>query len=117
MRFEKLQHNSSQAQLALGGAERKLVLFTSKIIFIGLFSSRRGTVTILVVAKSVELFLGLHVGQEDEASHVLSTVLVGGVSEDGDADVVDPAIPEDREALRFDTTESRLFVFPSEFSS
>lgn len=93
MRFEKLQHNSSQAQLALGGAERKWVLFTSKTIFIELSSSRQGTVTILVVAKSVELFLGLHVGQDDEASHVLGTVLVGGVSEDGDADVVDPAIP------------------------
>lgn len=92
MRFEKLHHNSSQA-LGLGGAERRWVLFTSKTIFIGLFSSRQGTVTILVVAKRVELFLGLHVGQDDEAGHVLGTVLVGGVSEDGDANVVDPAIP------------------------
>lgn len=69
------------------------MLFTNKTIFSGLFSSRRGTVTILVVAKRVELFLGLHVGQDDEAGHVLGTVLVVGVSEDGDADVVDPAIP------------------------
>lgn len=69
------------------------MLFTSTAIFIGLFSSRRGAVTILVVAKRVELFLGLHVGQDDEAGRVLGTFSVMGVSEDGNARVADPAIP------------------------
>lgn len=32
-------------------------------------------------------------GQDDEASHVLGTFFVGGVSEDGGAEVADPAIP------------------------
>lgn len=57
-----------------------------------LFSSG-GPITILIVAKRVELFFDHHEGHGDEAGHVLGTVFVGGVSEDGGAHVVSPAVP------------------------
>lgn len=68
------------------------MLTTSETIFICLCSSG-GTITILIVAKAVELFFNLHMGHGDKASHVLGAVFVGGVSKDDSAHVAGPAIP------------------------
>lgn len=53
----------------------------------------RATITILIIAKGIVLFFELYVGHIDEAGHVLGTIFVGGVSEDGGAHVAGPAIP------------------------
>lgn len=57
------------------------------------FSHLGGIITILIEAKRIELFLDRHMGHGDEAGHVLGTVFVGGVSEDGRAHVAGPAVP------------------------
>lgn len=68
------------------------MLTTSETIFVYIFASG-DTITILIIAKSIVLFFGLYIGHGDEASHVLGTVFVGRVSEDGGAHVAGPAIP------------------------
>lgn len=57
------------------------------------FSHLGGIITILIEAKRIKLFFGRHMGHSDEAGHVLGTVFVGGVSEDGRAHVTGPAVP------------------------
>lgn len=101
MNFQKPCHSSSQAQLVLGGkGGGEWVLFTIQTLLIWHFSSLQGTVTVLIVAKRVKPFLGLHVGYGDKAGHVLGTIFMGGVSEDGGGGVAGPAIPVGTESFR-----------------
>lgn len=89
---QRPQYSSSLAQL-VWRRDRRWVLTTSETIFVRLFRSPRSTVTVLIVAKGVELFLGSHAGRGDEAGHVLGAVFVGGVSEDDGGHVAGPAVP------------------------
>lgn len=87
------------------------MLGTSEIIFVCLLGTSGDTITILIIAKGVKLFFNVYRGHGDESGHVLGTVFVGGVPEDGRAHVAGPAVPAGTAMCAHLRTSFRFSVF------